>query len=442
MHKTISKLKDTYKPNFILSYLGIILYRITLELIYKHQVNPGWEYSGFTLEYELGGYMFSWGIVILAIPFIVKNYKSNKPSSAILTIFYLIAYIPGTVLLAFKPMDRTFLTLYLLYWMFLTLSNRIIPSLRLYKLKEKDSVLLSNGVLILLSLVVIFISYYFTRFRLNFSIINVYELRSEAKEYNMPTILTYLFSASRAVFPTLIVYKLSKRKYSVAIILGMIQFLIFSVDGSKSVLFSMILAFIGYAIYNKNRTSWFVWGLLLINVAAIFEKILTNTTYIMSIFIRRVLFLPQLLNYFYYDFFYQNEFDYFRQSIIGKLGIQSPYNIRIPYIIGGNYYGSSANNGLFSDAYYNLGVIGIILMPILIILALRFLDACSKGLNMRLLIASIVTSSLNLMSSSFFTVMLSHGFIAVCLVLFLLPRTYGEGNDERLTCNKEVCING
>lgn len=418
----ISKIKNEYRPNIVFSYLGILIYRITLEFIYKYQINPEWAYSGFTIDYSIKSYSISWVALLLSIPFIIKNYKKNKTSNAIMTIFYLIAYIPGTVLMGYKPMKDEFLLFYLLYWLILTISQNTVPYFKIKRISTKDSMVIFNLTLIMLSAVVLFVSYYYTGFRLNFSIFNVYELRSEASEYNMPVLLTYLFSASRAIFPTLIVYKLSSKKYKTALLLGFIQFLIFSVDGSKSVLFSLLLAFIGYGIYKKNRTSWFVWGLSLINFVAILEKLILNSTYVMGIFIRRMLFLPQLLNYFYYDFFSKNEFDYFRQSIIGKLGFESPYSIRIPNIIGGTYYGSSANNGLFADAYYNLGLIGILLMPILVILALRFLDACSDKINIRLLIASIITSSLNLISSSFFTVMLSHGFIAVCFVLYMLPR--------------------
>src|SRR5699024_5500416 len=127
----------------------------------------------------------------------------------------------------------------------------------------------------------------------------------------------------------------------------------------------------------------------------------------------------QLLNYFYFDFFSINEFDYFRQSLLGNLGIKSPYSTRIARIIGSNYYGGGANNGLFSDAYYNLGTWGIIIMPLLIILALRLLDACTEGLSNKISIATVIILSINFISSSFFTVMISHGFLAVCFTLYV-----------------------
>ncbi|MZQ74566.1 MAG: hypothetical protein GT589_00210 [Peptoclostridium sp.] len=428
----------TYKK--LNAFIGMILFRITLELIYKYQVYPEWAYSGFSLEMSLTSYVLSWVLFLIFIPLITSNYKFNNPSNSIITILYLVAFIPGLILMAYKPMDDLFFILYILYWLTLTVANRIIPTIRLKKLDYKESTLLFNSVVIVLSIVVLFISYYYTGFRLNFSIFNVYELRSEAKEYYMPTLLTYLFSASRAIFPTLIVYNLSKGRLKITLLLGVIQFLIFSVDGSKSVLFSMILAFVGYAFYNRNRTSWFVWGLLMVNMVSIFEKLLLNSTYVINIFIRRILFLPQLLNYFYYDFFSNNEFDFFKQSILGKFGFASKYDIRIPNLIGANYYGSSANNGLFSDAYYNLGLIGIIVMPFLIILALRFLDACSKDIDIRILIASIITGSLNLMSSSFFTVMLSHGFIGVCIVLYIIPRKQVELNKDEVQMSEGVNI--
>ncbi|WP_342600225.1 hypothetical protein MHB48_03770 [Psychrobacillus sp. FSL H8-0483] len=422
VNSLITKNKKIYQPSLILTIIGIFFYRISLDWIYVYQVNPVWAYSGFTINFDFIRYFLTWLVLIALIPFISKNYKSNKPSSAIITIFYLIAFIPASVLMAFKPMDNEFIILFLLYWVILSIYHRIIPYFNLRKPIAKESHFVTNSVLIIFSLVVIYISYKYTNFRINLNIFNVYELREEAKEFDMFIILKYLYSASRVVLPTLIVYFLVNSKKPIAFWLALIQLLIFSVDGSKSVLFSLILAFSGYFIYRSNRISWFVWLLLFINVLAILEERILETTYIMTIFIRRLMFLPQLLNYFYFDFFSKNEFDYFRQSIIGNLGIDSPYIVRIPIIIGENYYGSSANNGLFSDAFYNIGIIGILIMPFLIILALRLLDACTMGLDSRILIASIITTSLNLISSSFFTVLLSHGFLALCLILYYLPR--------------------
>jgi hypothetical protein len=138
-----------------------------------------------------------------------------------------------------------------------------------------------------------------------------------------------------------------------------------------------------------------------------------------------------------------NEFDLFRQGILGRLGFSSPYINKIPNIIGGVYfnnYSTSSNNGLFSDAYYNLGVAGMFIMPILIILALRLLEACMNGLSISVLIASVVTATMTFISSSFFTVMLTHGFIALCVIIYFLPRNGSDIAEIKTSLKKEFTL--
>ena len=108
---------------------------------------------------------------------------------------------------------------------------------------------------------------------------------------------------------------------------------------------------------------------------------------------------------------------------MGRFGFVSPYSEKIPKLIGAQYYlNSYANNGLFADAYSNLGVVGVFIMPILIVLALKILDYCSYDLDIRFCSAVIFISSYTLLSSSFFVVMLTHGFLLSCLIMYLIPR--------------------
>ena len=115
---------------------------------------------------------------------------------------------------------------------------------------------------------------------------------------------------------------------------------------------------------------------------------------------------------------------------MGKIGFTSIYSTQIQKIISSSYFNTPemlANNGMFSDAFMNLGTIGIFIMPIMICLLLRFLDYCSKGINPFYLLTIMVNVSYIFISSSFFTVFLTHGFILLCLILkFVIPRDKRE----------------
>lgn len=62
----------------------------------------------------------------------------------------------------------------------------------------------------------------------------------------------------------------------------------------------------------------------------------TNKIEIASLFIRRLLFLPAQIKFYWYEFFSQNPFIlYYLQGIIGKIfGIRNPYPVDAAKVIG------------------------------------------------------------------------------------------------------------
>ena len=103
------------------------------------------------------------------------------------------------------------------------------------------------------------------------------------------------------------------------------------------------------------------------------------------------------------------------------------------YMLGNIYFQRpemAVNNGLIGDAFANLGWIGIIVMPLLIVITLKILDACSEGLDIKIFIMSAVTITFIFISSFYFTILMTHGLIAVCFILYLLPRDYELNRNE------------
>ena len=227
---------------------------------------------------------------------------------------------------------------------------------------------------------------------------------------------------------------------------AMIQLMAFCADGSKSTLFSIIIAYgIVKFLYNKKDVDLFksgnikyyiLSGLVAINFLGFIEFNFLKSANIYNYFVRRLFFVPALLNQYYFDFFSNHEIDLFRQSFMGKLGFESPYTDQIQKIISSVYFNTPemlANNGLFSDAFMNLGSMGMFIMPMLICVLLRFLDYCAEGINPFYLLTIMVNVSYIFMSSSFFTVLLTHGFILLCLIMkFVIPRNEKERKCERI----------
>lgn len=108
--------------------------------------------------------------------------------------------------------------------------------------------------------------------------------------------------------------------------------------------------------------------------------------------------------------------------------------MKIQNIIGKVYFNAPtmlANNGLFSDAYMNLGTLGMFVMPFLICSALRFLDYCARNINSYYLIMVLISVSYIFISSSFFTVLLTHGFLLLCLIILLIIPKDGSMGEKK-----------
>lgn len=404
----------------------LFLYKLFLDLIYPIIIVPIYGYSGFLNDFSLGYYLFNWLIYVITIPSIVIISKRKSIDSIIILILLLVSFVPGLVLISFMPQKLSFLISFITYWYFIIIFSNLLPSIKIkYQVK---SIYLLYSIFYLMLGIIVYISGKYTGFRLNFNLLNVYELRNENLLENLPSIFQYVFSASKTCFPILFIFFIKWKQYINALLVVIGQLLSFSIDGSKSAIFSLAITYILYKFFKKYSNKIIVQSITGITVLSFVEFIFLKTNYIVLFFIRRALFLPNLLNFYYYDFFVDKEKVYFTQGIIGRLGIKSNYDMNIPNLIGKIYFNAEtmvANNGLFSDAFYNLGYIGIVIMPFFIVFSLRILKMCSEGIQLNIILASAITISYIFLSSSFFTVMLTHGFIIICLVLYIIPKKEG-----------------
>ena len=144
-----------------------------------------------------------------------------------------------------------------------------------------------------------------------------------------------------------------------------------------------------------------------------------------TLIVRRVLYVPAFLNYQYYDFFSVREKDMWRTGILGKLGFESPYGgTKISHLIGKQmgYPEMGANNGLFSDAYANFGIWGILFFPFLLVMFVKIMDSFTRGIDVKLLILPIIATVLGFMSSFFTTLLLTHGLLLLLLLFAVFPK--------------------
>lgn len=427
------------KKDFFKYFIFYILYIVFLSQCYTKYIVNAYGYYGFKLAPTSDSILFSIVVLIFSFFYVYKQ-KTNTYSKFIVYILFLINFISTIVMFGLMPTSYKYILLFITYWIMLIFFTNFFNKIHL---KDNKKVFNSNisGIYII-TLIELFIMLIvllkYTGLHLNFD--NVYDLRENYFEAKIPTILSYLYAAFKVVNPLLFIYFYNKKKRIGMTLSIIVQVLAFLCDGSKATLFSLILSYAVVKYINKkkvfnflvnNKVKYYILlGLALVNVIGYLEFTIFKSSFLYNYFIRRLFFLPSLLNNYYFDFFSLNIVDYFRQSILGKIGFTSPYTLRIQNIIGGVYFGAYdmlANNGLFSDAYMNLGSLGVIILPIMICLALRFLDYCARNVEPYYLITVLISVSYIFMSSSFFTVLMTHGYLGLCLIiLIIIPKDRKE----------------
>ena len=373
------------------------------------------------LTWNTDFYILSWLVCIGMFPLIYKTLKKDSFIGLSIYMLTILSFVPTTSILGLYGVEMRFLILMIIYWFMLFGFAYILKPFKIYWPPIKQRKYIEWFWLLLASLTIVYISGRYTGFRLHFDLVDVYGLRMEAREFGMPIWLTYINNAVNTILPVLFVLYLAEKKYKLAIFVGFIIFLSFSVAGHKSIIFKLFLAVLAYYFFTWERKRILLKGIIGIICISALEVFILKSGTLFSLFIRRVLFVPSQLHVAYYDFFENHELLYFRQGLLRWLGFDSPYNMKITFLIGGHAFGNyetNANNGLFSDAYMNMGVLGIFIFPLIIVLIIYMLNAASKWMNDRLLFLPVYVTISTLISTTFSTSLLNSGLLL--LTIFLL----------------------
>ena len=404
--------KSIFKRSVFFLFL-VFIYRICLDIIYIQCIAPFWEYYNLTYEPEIGMSVCSW-LLLIAFSYFAISFL-DKPDSLISCtgiLFFFIRFIPFTSFIACKAHPVDFVLLECVYWLLIFFSLDKIKAIHIPRI-QKSHVLI-NCITIALVLTIVFISGRYTGFRLNFNLFNVYDLRAESWGFSMPSVLLYLWASASNVLPVILIYMIQKRKRLFSVFIVFIIFLNFSINGSKSTLFKMFFCFFFYFFMKKELVSKVPYLFVFLVITTLLEWWIGGSTLISTFIVRRVLYIPSLLDSLFYDYIQQ----------IGPLYYQQG-DVNITFLIGEEYFGREdmmANNGMFSDAFMNLGWIGCFIYPFIYAFYIKICDCAFKGVNRQIIFFSGLLIVTTMGSSVFTTALLTHGILLLCLVVYLLPR--------------------
>ena len=412
----------------ILYFSLYVTYRILLDCIYVNYIYPVFDYTGMHMNGNTYSYVISWIVCVGIYPLFYVNIKKNSFEGLCVYMLGILSFVPTTTLLGLYGVDTKFFILQVVYWVFLFGLIYVLKPLKLPWFPCKQSKYIEGFWLLFSTIVIVYVSGRYTGFRLHFDLIDVYGIRFEERDFNIPILLKYFHNAINTILPVLFILCLFNKRHKLAVFIAFIIFLNFSIGGHKSIIFTLFLAVLAYYFFSWKKKNLLFVGLIGICMISILEPLIFKTGVFYSVFINRLLFIPSQLHIAYYNFFQENELLYFKQGILRWLGFDSPYSLPIEFLIGGQNSGNyeiRANNGLFTDAYMNLGDISVLVFPFILVFIIKLLGAAARGLDARLMFLPVYVTVSALLSTTFSTALLNNGLVLLMFFLLSLPKKSG-----------------
>lgn len=410
---------------FSLQILLIMIYRLTLDLLYSCAISPLYAYSGFLMNFHPLPYACTLLALLVFAPFIAQLQEKNIPSANVVTSLNYIYFIPLTSYCGCDWKGFPFFLTALVYWAILLMLQFHIPVLILKSINPKGSRCLYSLFTLFCILLVMYISGRYTGFRFTLNIIDVYGIREEAASYNLPGLISYALSMAGNILAVLLAYWLVRRKYLICGILVFVYLFLFSIAGHKSLFFFLLIVLTCYFLFRPWMRRWLPAFASLATILGVLEYRLAHSYLLAGVIFRRCMYVPVKLSEDYMTYFRDNPVTLFRNGILRHFFSNDVYSGNVANIIGAvngdpNVF---ANNGLLGDLSSNLPVLlGLMLMPLILIICFRMLDATAKNLPEKLVISSCIYFAMSFSNSSWSTTLLSHGFLITCLLLYIFPK--------------------
>jgi hypothetical protein len=371
-------------------------------------------------EMPISIFMVSEGATIIFLLGILLPQGLTRPSSFFLHLQLAVITIPMTVLYAAQGYPRLFYYYSVFGFGLIVVVSKYVklPSIPL-RLKCQRLPFFFFLTALLCTYIAYMLSFGTGQY-FNLNIWEVYENRSSAAAA-LPDIFGYISPwAAKVLCPLALILSIQLRSVRLAVLIVLINTIIFGLTHHKMTLFAPAIVLVAYALVNRRPTglqvakSYCVMAIILIGAYGV------GAYWAVSLFARRALFVPSHLNYVYHDFFKDHGF------MLWGHGVANSELRNGAQLVGEQVFGSStmsANAGWIGAGYMNAGYYGIFLYAILIGLIYSVLDSISSYERRALVVSlSMLPITSLLTSSDLPTSLLTHGGgLAILLLHISLP---------------------
>lgn len=421
--------------------IGLCVWKLIVDYFYADIVTDLWSYQYHIADYNYTKLIYSW---ILFLFFLIIG-QAIKPGILMFSFEFLMFFslIPTLTVWWVRNANNICMYEVCLYWFIWAIASILIGKTSLHREFEspnscekeisegsKTNFIFMYMVLTICSFFTLLFSYKYGDMRLYVKLEDVYSVRLVG-ENNMSSLEAYWFGwLTGIILPLTLLFFLKAKKWWWTIwCCGMLT-ISYAIYGNKSILFVIPLTIAFYIVKDINfayeLSNYFIWaGIVIMILSCCLEK-LGITIWGVGL-VNRMTTEIAVGHFFYFDFFQKHEFLLLRQSVLRFL-LENPYDKPIGIIIGsdtaynltGNY--NNFNNGVFSDAYANFGIVGVIMYPILFVVTLQTLGNILKKYQECYIYLIFSLLLLYCMSIGYFQWLLSGGVIFSIFALALYDK--------------------
>ena len=425
----------------ILLLVGIAGYVAAFQWMYLTWLFPTFDYWGFSYEPPpLPGLILS--CVMGVLPGLWLPLNLTRPSQLITWVLFITVLVPSMFVPWYMAMRGSESVAVLLVSLFagfcLVSASDRIPLWRIRPAAAPRLIFWPAFWIIFAALVTWVVAVYIGQFRL-VTFGEIYEqLRFSGQEIAAGTGVSYaVMWLSGALVPFLMTWAISRRKYLWVLLGAATQMMLYSTAGLKSILLSVAMIPLIYAMVSWRRipfglqvTGLTVFGFIILNGANLMQGDLSPAHLMLSALVfMRTFGISGLSTAQYHDFFLDHPQTYYSHINGISLLVDYPYERALGREVGYFYSGNldlNSNAHLWcTDGLAAWGIPGIIVISVLCAMTFWLLDSVAQDQPINFSATAVTFAALNLSNASLFTSLLSGGLILIFLMLFLMPRKAG-----------------
>ena len=434
------------KKQSIKLIVGIILYRLSLVFAFFAFVLVYYK-DNYYVSVNLATFVISYLMFVISVFFTARMLKcrANYMSGQLFLLAYLFSYVPSTVLCSYMWNNIVYTVVSSLFWIL----TMLILSFKSCRVKNTEFKLFSSIspnsrtklfkiLTFTILLVVLLVIYSYNKFKFSFSFSALYDVRAEMKSTISTLQGLVFFCAATIISPILIGIFCKKRKYICLLLVCVLQILLFLVGGDK---FYILICGVGIilAIFYKKKYIFIIPLVfaVIIGLSTVFIA-LTNGTFfenwIYDIGVRRVLFTPAYLNYFYFDFSqFSPKILFTDHQVLSRILVKI-FNVDIPYDdmviadkLGLFYWNETGkSNGGFGNAFAQVGYMCLVIYPVLYLLIGNIFDKITVNMDVKVYMPLVASLTIYLLDYSISGIEITH--ILFAFILYGLSYSYLSEN--------------